>query len=178
MPEEPADLLALDTRRRLYEVVRVAPGLGAREVQRGAGTGWGETTYHLDRMVEAGLLHRESDGHQDHYFVAEVPLAERRLLGLTRSPSVRRVLVTILEHPGSTVPELTEFTHMSPGRLSVHLRRLLEIGVVRSGRRGRFRTFEIPEREHLIRWLVTYREGFADRWVEGLLETWTELFRP
>jgi predicted transcriptional regulator len=178
MPEDPADLLALDTRRRLYEVVRATPGLGAREVQRGAGTGWGETTYHLERMVVAGLLHCESAGHQDHYFVADVPLSERRLLGLTRSPSVRRVIVTILEHPGSTVPELTQYSEMSAGRLSVHLRRLLEIGAVRSGRRGRFRTFEIPEREQMVRWLITYREGFSDRWVEGLLETWSELFRP
>ena len=36
------DPLALDTRRRLYVAVREAPGLGAREAQRVAGTAWGE----------------------------------------------------------------------------------------------------------------------------------------
>jgi predicted transcriptional regulator len=174
----PEDLLALETRRRLYEAVRGAPGMGAREVQRVAGTGWGETTYHLERLTEAGLLHRESSGRQDHYFIAQVPLGDRRILALVRSPSVRRLIVTLLDSPGGTVPELVERTGMSAGRLSVHLRRLLELGVVRSGRRGRYRTFEVVDRERALALLVTYRGGFRDGWIEQILETWSELFRP
>jgi predicted transcriptional regulator len=175
MEEDP---LALATRRRIYEAVRRAPGVGAREVQRAAATGWGETTYHLDRLTDSGLIHRERSSVQDHYFVAEVPLADRRLLGLTRSSSARLLLVSLLDKGESTVPELTERTHLSEGRLSVHLRRLIETGVVRTGRRGRWRTFDVNERDRVIRLLVTYREGFADQWVERMLETWSDLFRP
>ena len=50
------ELLSLPTRRRLYEAVRRHPGVGARQLQRAAGTGWGETVYHLDRLTAAGLL--------------------------------------------------------------------------------------------------------------------------
>lgn len=172
------DPLALETRRRLYEAVRAAPGIGGREVQRAAGTGWGETVYHLDRLTESGLVHRESAGHQDHYFVATVPLADRRLLGLMRSASARRLVLALLEHGSQTVPELSARTGLSPGRLSVHLRRLLETGLVRTGRNGRWRTFEPSDRERVIRLFITYRAGFADDWMERLLETWSELFRP
>ncbi|MGB6501517.1 MAG: ArsR family transcriptional regulator [Thermoplasmata archaeon] len=172
------DPLALETRRRLYEAVRLAPGIGGREVQRAAGTGWGETVYHLDRLIGAGLLHRERAGHQDHYFVAEVPLADRRLLGLMRSASARRLVLALLEHGTQTVPDLTEKTGLSVGRLSVHLRRLLETGLVTTGRRGRLRTFEPTDRERVVRLLVVYRTGFADAWAERLLETWSELLRP
>ncbi len=175
MEEDP---LALATRRRIYEAVRQAPGSGARETQRAAGTGWGETTYHLDRLTDAGLIHRERSGHQDHYFVAEVPLADRRLLGFTRSESARRLLVVLLEQTSPTVPELCERTGLSEGRLSVHLRRLIETGVVRTGRRERWRTFELVDRERVRRLLVTYRFGLGDAWVERTLETWAELFRP
>jgi len=172
------ELLALDTRRRLFEAARGAPGSGAREIQRAAGTGWGETVYHLERLTEAGLLHRERSGHQDHYFAATVPLGDRRLLRLTRSRSARRVLVTLLETPSMTVPDLTLRTGLSAGRLSVHLRRMLETGIARAGRQGRYRTFEVVERERVIRVLITYRVGFADQWIDGLLDTWTDLFRP
>ncbi len=175
MEEDP---LALDTRRRLYETIRRAPGLGAREVQRESGTAWGETVYHLERLTHAGLVHRERSGHQDHYFVAAVPLADRSLLRFTRSASGRRVLVVLLETPRATVPELEARTGLSPGRLSVHLRRLLETGVVRTGREGRWRTFEILDRERVVRLLTSYRSGLADEWVERLLTTWSELFRP
>ena len=172
------DLLSLATRRRLYEAVRKSPGIGAREAQREAETGWGETVYHLDRLTDAGLLHRERAGHQDHYFVATVPLGDRRLLRLARSPSARHLLIALLETPGATVPELVERTSLSPGRLSVHLGRLLESGALRTGRQGRLRTFEVIDREGVIRLLVTYRESFADHWLEGMLATWSEMFRP
>jgi len=171
------DLLALPTRRRLYEVVRRSPGIGAREVQREAGTGWGETVYHLDRLTQANLLHRERSGHQDHYFVAAVPLGDRGLLRLARSPSARRLLVALLELPNRTVPDLTDRTGLSAGRVSVHLGRLMELGLLSTGRSDRFRTFEVADRERVLRLLVSYRESWADEWVERLLATWSELLR-
>ena len=157
------DLLTLPTRRRLYETVRSAPGVGAREVQRLASTAWGETVYHLERLTDAGLLHRERSGHQDHYFVASVPLGDRRLLRLVRSASARRLLLALLEQPGATVPALVERTRLSPGRLSVHLGRFLEIGLLRTGREGRLRTFDVVDRDRIVRLLVTYRQGFGDQ---------------
>jgi len=172
------DLLTLPTRRRVYDAVRRSPGIGAREVQRAAGTGWGETVYHLDRLSQANLLHRERSEHQDHYFASEVPLGDRALLRLTRSPSARRLLVALLETPGATVPELTERTGLSSGRLSVHLGRLSGTGLLTTGRRDRFRTFEVGDRDRVVRLLVTYRESLTDEWVERLLATWSELLRP
>jgi predicted transcriptional regulator len=172
------DLLALPTRRRLYDVVRRSPGIGAREVQREADTGWGETVYHLERLTEANLLHRERAGHQDHYFVAAVPLGDRALLRLTRSPTAHRLLVALLEVPGATVPDLTARTGLSPGRISVHLGRLAHLGLLRTGRRDRYRTFEVGDRERVLRLLISYRESLADEWVERLLATWSELLRP
>jgi predicted transcriptional regulator len=172
------DPLALETRRRLYEAVRLAPGIGGREAQRAAATGWGETVYHLDRLTESGLLHRERSGFQDHYFVANVPLGDRSLLRLMRSPSARRLLLALLAHEAQTIPEISTASGLSPGRLSVHLRRFLEGGLLRTGRRGRYRTFDVAERDRVIALLVTYRTGFGDTWTERFLETWSELFRP
>jgi predicted transcriptional regulator len=172
------DLLALDTRRRIYEAVLRSPGCGGREAQRAAGTAWGETVYHLERLADAGLLHREQSGHQDHYFAATVPLGDRRLLRLARSASARRLIIAILERPDLSVPELIDRTGLSAGRLSVHLHRLTETGIVVTGRRGRLRTFRVADSTRIIQLLVTYRSGFADEWIEKILETWGELFRP
>ncbi|MCI4330760.1 MAG: MarR family transcriptional regulator [Thermoplasmata archaeon] len=170
------DPLALESRRRIYEAIRIRPGISGREVERVADMARGETVYHLERLTVAGLVHREPSGHQDHYFTSSVPLGERTLLRLARSPSARRLLVTMLKEPMLTVPELREKTGLSQARISVHMRRLLETGLVESGREGRLRTFAVTDRARVLRLLVTYREGYADRWVEGLLETWAELF--
>ena len=172
------DLLALETRRRIYTIVVGSPGLGSREIQRLANMAWGETTYHLDRLVSAGLVHRESGGHQDFYFAATVPLGDRTLLRLARAEASRRVLGALLTEADLTVPELEERTALSAGRLSIHLRRFLETGLVESGRRERFRTFRIADRGRVIRILVAYRRSYADGWVDRLMETWSEVFRP
>lgn len=172
------DLLTLSTRRRIFEAVRARPGSGARDVQRLADTGWGETVYHLDRLTVGGLLHRERSTHQDHYFVANVPLADRGLLRLARSASARRLLVALLEEPAATVPDLSARTGLSAGRLSVHLGRILESGILEVGRSGRLRTFTVVDRTRVMRLLVTYRAGWADEWVEGAIATWSELLRP
>ena len=172
------DLLALDSRRRIYTVVVGAPGLGSREIQRQTGMAWGETTYHLDRLVTAGLVHREPGGHQDFYFASTVPLGDRTLLRFARSDACRKVLGALLTDADLTVPELQERTGLSAGRLSIHLRRFLETGLVQSGRRVRFRTFHVADRERVVRILIAYRSSYADGWVDRLLETWSEVFRP
>lgn len=172
------DPLALESRRRIYGVVHTHPGISGREVERAAAMARGETVYHLDRLVEAQLIHREPGGHQDHYFAASVPLGERNLLRLARSPSARRLIVVMLDRPHQTVPGLRERTGLSQARISVHMRRLIDSGLVETGRDGRLRTFAIVDPARAMRILVTYRGGFADQWVEGLLETWAEMFRP
>ncbi|MCI4348826.1 MAG: winged helix-turn-helix transcriptional regulator [Thermoplasmata archaeon] len=172
------DPLALATRRRIYEAIARSPGSGGREVQRSAGTAWGETVYHLERLTDAGLVHRERGEHQDHYYVRKVPLGDRRLLALVRSRSARRILVALLQEPEQTVADLVERTGLSTGRISVHLRRFLETGIVRGGRRERLRTFDLAEPTRVAVLLVTYSQGFADEWIERQLATWSELFRP
>jgi predicted transcriptional regulator len=172
------DPLALDTRRRLYDAVRQTPGLSAREIQRSAGTAWGETAYHLERLAQGGLLHRERGSHQDYYFCTDLPLGDRTLLRLARSPAVRRLLVVLLETPDVSLSELSERAELSLSRTSIHLRRLLETGMVGSDRRGALRTFAVVDRERIARALVTYRESFADAWVERLVDTFGEMFPP
>lgn len=172
------DPLALETRRRIYEAVRAAPGIGGREAQRAASTGWGETVYHLDRLTGSGLIHRERAGFQDHYFVAAVPLADRSLLRMMRSSSARRLMVVLLRETDPTIPDLSKESGLSPGRLSVHLRRFLESGLLSTGRRGRYRTFRVADRTRVVALLITYRSGFGDSLTERFLETWSELFRP
>jgi predicted transcriptional regulator len=172
------DLLALETRRRLYVAIARVPGQSAREIQRGAGTAWGETAYHLDRLAEAGVVHRERGAHQDFYFAAEVPLGDRTLLRIARAPAARRILIELLRAPDLTLPEVAARAELSVSRISIHLRRLGETGLVATGRRESLRTFRVADPARVARVLVTYRNGYGDGWVDRLVEAWGEMFPP
>ncbi|MCI4345820.1 MAG: winged helix-turn-helix transcriptional regulator [Thermoplasmata archaeon] len=172
------DPLALETRRRLYAAVERTPGLSAREIQRSAGTAWGETAYHLERLAVSGLLHRERGSHQDFYFCATLPLGDRTLLRVARSAASRRILVTLLESPDLTLAEIAARCELSLSRGSIHVRRLLATGIVSSGRREQLRTFVVADPPRIARILVAYRENYADRWVDRLIATFGEMFPP
>ncbi|MCI4367418.1 MAG: winged helix-turn-helix transcriptional regulator [Thermoplasmata archaeon] len=169
------DPLALVTRRRLYDTVVGTPGLSAREIQRATGTAWGETTYHLLRLEEAGHVHREHGTHQDFYFAEGVPLGDRTLL---RSSTVRRILVVLLEEPDRTLEEIAERSRTSLSRSSIHVRRLVETGLVETGVRERWRTFRIGDRRRIAQVLVGQRGGYGDEYIDRLVDVFAEMFPP
>jgi predicted transcriptional regulator len=172
------DPLALATRRRLYDSVVATPGLSAREVQRATGTAWGETTYHLLRLEEAGHIHREHGTHQDFYFAEGVPVGERTLLRLARSRTARRILVVLLETPDRTLEEIADQTATSRSRTSIHLRRLVETALVATGARERRRTFHIGDRRRIAQVLVLHQRGYGDEYIDRLVDLFADLFPP
>lgn len=170
------DATALQTRRRLYDVVVAAPGISAREIQRAGGTAWGDTTYHLLRLEEAGHVHRERGAQQDFYFARAVPVAAGPVLRLSRSPSVRRVLIALLEEPGLDLDALAARSTLTPGRLTMLLRRMVVLGLVTEGRREAVATYAVGDRRAIGQLMVQYRHGPIDAAVERLIATWAELF--
>lgn len=172
------DPLALETRRRLFAVVQSTPGLSAREIQRAAGTAWGETSYHLERLEDGGLIRRERGSHQDFFFAATISEGERTVLRAARSASARRILVELLAHPDLSLAEVGSATGLSVSRTSIHLRRLIETHIVEAGHRGPFRTFRVADRARVAQLLVAHQEGYADAWVDRLVDAWSEMFPP
>ena len=83
------EVLRLETRQRIFDVVRKHPGLSAREIQRALSLGWGETAYHLERMAEAEILRRERAPNRDFYFASGVNWDDRKYLVFLRLPSFR-----------------------------------------------------------------------------------------
>jgi DNA-binding MarR family transcriptional regulator len=127
-------------------------------------------------LEEAHHLHREHGTHQDFYFASAVPLASRTLLRQARSNAVRRLLVVLLEEPELTLEEAAGRAAVSLSRASIHLRRLLALGLVESGRRERWRTFHLADRRRVAQLLVQPQAGYADRFIDRLVDSWAELF--
>lgn len=169
------DLLAQPTRRQIFEVVSHHPGASARDVQRLAGLGWGETAYHLDQLTTAGVLRRERGGRRDYYFPATMTWEERRVLQALRSPTQRRLLLLLSERPGLSLAELHERSRLSLSTTSFHLRQLLDRAVVESRREANVRRYWVVQREHVAELVRGYRESFGDDLVDRFVEAWSGL---
>lgn len=170
------ELVAQPTRRRIFEVVREHPGASAREVQRIAGLGWGETAYHLGQLTTAGVLRRERGGRRDYYFLAATTWEDRRLFRALRSPAQRALLLLLSEAPGLSLADLRDRTGFSLSTTSFHLRQLLEHAVVEGFRDGNLRRYRAVRPERVAELVRGYRTSFEDRLVDRFVETWTGLF--
>lgn len=169
------DVLAQPTRRRIYDVVGAHPGASAREVQRLAGLAWGETAYHLDQLIRAGILRRERGGRRDYYFRLDMTWEDRRVLLSLRSRTERMILVALVESPGLSLAELKDRTQTSLSTASSHLRRLIAQGVVESERTESTRQYRTVQPQRVTVLLRQYKESFRDRLVDRFVETWSDL---
>lgn len=169
------DLLAQPTRRKIHEVVAQHPGSSARDIQRRAQLGWGETAYHLDQLIAAGLLRRERGGRRDYYFPASMTWEDRRLLQALRSPTQRRLLVVLGGAPGLTLGEMRERAGLSLSTTSFHLRQLLERSAVEWYREGNLRRYRVAQPHRLAQMLHLYQTSFQDGMVDRFVEAWSGL---
>ena len=171
-----ATLLEQPTRRRIFDVVVQHPGSSAREVQRRAQLGWGETAYHLDQLTRAGILRRERGGRRDYYFPAEMSWDDRRVFQSLRSAAERRILLELVDRPGRTLSELRTASGLSLSTTSFHVRHLLRESVIEGFQDGSRRRYRALRPERVREFLHHYQESFEDRWVDRFVEAWSGLF--
>ncbi len=171
------EALQQPTRRRIYETVSDHPGSSARDVQRILGLAWGETAYHLDQLTRAGALRRERGGRRDFYFRPDMTWDDRRLLQALRSPTERRILLTLVEAPGLALAEIQERVGISPSTCSLHLRHLMILAVVESVREGNTRRYRPTHPLRLAELVRRYQGSFGDRLVDRFVEMWGSLMR-
>lgn len=169
------DVLQLETRRRIHEAVERNPGSSARDVQRLLSLGWGETAYHLDRMVQAGALRRERAPNRDFYFTPDLTWDDRKCLVFFRGRNTRRMLLALLERPGSSSFEIAERLGLGRSTVFFHLTRLLQGGLIQTTREGVTRRYRVAHPEQAVRLLGTYRENFREELVSRFAEIWGTL---
>lgn len=170
-------MLDLPTRRRIFDFVGEHPGSSARTVQRGVGLGWGETAYHLDQMLRAGLLHRERGGRRDYYFHAAMLPIDRQLLLCMQSAVERAVLVELARFPGLTFRDLVARLGVGKSTAAFHLKFMVALGIVDVEISGPIRRYVTRRPDLVLRLYRSFRDSFEERWVDRFSSTWGGLVR-
>jgi predicted transcriptional regulator len=170
-------VLDLPTRRRIFDFVRGHPGASARTVQRGVGMGWGETAYHLDQLLRAGLLHRERGGRRDYYFPVDMLPIDRQLLLSMQSATERALLVELARFPDLSFRDLVERLGFGKSSVAFHLKFLVALGIVEVDVAGATRTYRARRPDLVLRLYGSFRDSFEDQWIDRFSSTWGGLTR-
>lgn len=133
-----AETLESATRKRIYDVVCARAGAGVAEVALKGGVSYSTATYHLDRLVEAGMVVASNEGAKLRYYKnGGFNEADRKLVPLLENAEVMRLLTLIRENPGTYRAALADALNVTTTTINWHLKRLTQAGLVREERKGR-----------------------------------------
>ena len=173
-----ADVLALETRKDIYEYVRKSPGSHLREVQRSTGLSFGSVSYHLGYLCRHNLIKEEKDGKNNRYFPIEMSNADKKLLGLLRQKSIRGILLFLVMRKEISHQSLVSLLKLSPSTISWHLKKLEEDQIIGCGSMNKRKTYHlIIDKIRIIKLLIAYKESFLDAMVNNVVELVDVRFR-
>ncbi|MHB8584321.1 MAG: winged helix-turn-helix transcriptional regulator [Thermoplasmatota archaeon] len=125
-------LLVHAGRNAIFTAVGAKPGISLNQLSAETGIGYEVVAYHVDKLVAAGLLSRDTRGKPIRLFVAgTVGASELEAVSLLQRPTTKRVLHAVMASPGSGKGALCRALGLSGPTLSWHLDRLEATGLVR-----------------------------------------------
>jgi len=140
-------LLALASRRRIYEHVRNFPGVHLRQIVRETALGLGTVEHHLHVLVRHGMIESRSVGPRRRTFFARDgrSAGDKDLLAVLRGRPVRRILVCFLVDPDMDALDIATRLDLANATVAYHLQRLVKWTVLEELRIGRGRLYRIRD---------------------------------
>jgi len=171
--EKDKKVLELETRRKIYEVVKKHSGCHFRELERQSGLATGILKYHLDFLTKHDLIKKEKDGNNLRYFPNNVEPENRKLLSILRQKNIRKIILFILANKDCHHDDIVRFLGLSPSTVSWHLKKLVKNGIINQAREGRKTSYKLLiNEEEMIKLLVLHKESFLDSLVNKTIEMW------
>ncbi|TLZ92709.1 MAG: winged helix-turn-helix transcriptional regulator [Methanobacteriota archaeon] len=176
------DILAVATRKNLYDFVRRNPGFHLRELSRALNLSITLADYHLRFLERHDLVTSSMDGEYKRFYprstpgLADVPAAlsetDRQILAYLRQPVPLRVIAFLMEHEEATHKLILEQVPVSPSTLSHHLKKMQASGVIDRAE-GKERGYRILQPKTVARLMATYELATADQ-IDTFIRVWGE----
>ncbi len=174
-------VLAVKTRRDLYQYVRSNPGFHLREIARALNLSITLADYHLRFLEKNELVSWTMDGEYKRYYPRSQPGDtdgrpaltddQKRILAYLRQPVPFRVLAFLMEREAASHKEILEHVPVSPSTLSHHLKKMQYAGLLQqAGDRGGYR---VAMPTSVARLMTTYDLATPDQ-VDTWIRVWGE----
>jgi predicted transcriptional regulator len=178
------ELLELETRRTIYNLVLSQPGLHLREIQRQLGMHVNLVEYHLHHLIASELVVDVHQGGYNRFFAAQAPgegsnvdrltSQDKRILGMMRQPMPLRIMVYLLAAATAQHKDVCAHLGCAPSTLTYHMKKLVKARIVIQMSAGEGKGYHLSDRRGVARLLMLYRPAPFDQ-VDAFTELWMDL---
>ena len=164
-------VLGLGMRKRLYATIQSYPGLHVRELARQLETSVALVEYHLAVLQQNGIVQLvREEGFLRAFAKGTVPSkGDRKWFSVLRGKIPLSIALLLLDNDEPVRHKtMAETLGLAPSKLSFHLRKLEDAGVVRRTSGGEFEPVDRPALfQHLLENEPTpdAKKEFADLWL-------------
>jgi len=171
-----SDILQLDTRRRLYELILASPGLHFREIARKLKYKTGVLVYQLEILEKQELIVKRKDGYYTRYFVRDkVSPLEKKMISILRLRKPRHILFYLYFNPDSCNKDILGEMNIPSSTLSYYLRKMVDAGILIDRSRGRNIYYRIKNKKLVLKVLTAYKSSFFDEMTDRMTELWDRI---
>ena len=137
--EEKEESPSQPNRDRIYQYIINNPGCHLRKIGKDLDLAMGHTQYHLKTLEKADLIKSRRIGVFRRYYTVSI-YGERleSLLAILRQEVPRDIIIFLIENPGTTQADIAKHKGFSAPTINWHMSRLIEEGLVRSRKQGKF----------------------------------------
>jgi predicted transcriptional regulator len=176
------DVLAVRTRKDLYDFVRKNPGFHLREIARALGLSITLADYHLRFLEKHDLVSATMDGEYKRYYPRSLPGdtdarpaltdPQKHVLAFLRQPVPLKILAFLMERESATHKEILGYVSVSPSTLSHHLKKMYAARLLERTE-GMDRGYRIADPRMVARLMTSYDLATADQ-VDTFIRVWGE----
>jgi predicted transcriptional regulator len=170
------EILDLQIRRNIYDLIVKNPGLHARKIAEIIGIPGQLADYHLSALEHAFLItSTKEEGNRRFYSKEIVGVKEKKHMAILRKETPLRIVLFLLAHPGSTHGEILAQCPVTKSTISYHLEKLLMHQVITIDLVGSEKHYRVLNEKDIYELLIRYKPYSR---IESLKDTWIDLRWP
>jgi predicted transcriptional regulator len=130
-PDGASDLLGQPVRRRLWDIIRLKPGIHASQLCRESGEAWGTVQYHLSLLSKGDLVTSQEAGRERRFFQTGIDEKRAHVVSLVRQGRRPEIAQAILASPGLRQIDLCDSVKVSRKTFRSSVQPLVDAGLIR-----------------------------------------------
>jgi len=166
------DVLELDARRRINDLIQKNPGLHLSKIAELLQMRTSHVEYHLIYLEKHDLITYEKEkGYKRFYIRGQIGLKDKKYLFILRQKKVLEIVIFLLKNGSSKHKEILENINVSASTLSYHLNKMVKKDILIVEKYGGNKGYSIKNQKDIIKLLIQYKpynlfEGFKDIWTD------------
>ena len=128
----------------VYDIIQKNPAIRFNDIMRISKLKNGTLTHYISKLEKSKKIHVERTPRISRFYDVSVPQKEAQICKQFTRPTVKNIIVLLLEKNVLTFPEIRDYVKKSPATVSVCLNNLFHAGIIE-------KTYDIPSNKYSLK---------------------------